>query len=106
MTRPENQMRLARFIPTGLTNIEANRRVDPKLKRDTPSDPANMTNALELDADFWVEYGAQLTQRFNAWVPRLGADDEAMGFFPSDRAISGLPNLPLHRHQFGKSSFW
>src|SRR3546814_7713215 len=35
MTRPENQMRLARFIPTGLTNIEANRRVDPKLKRDT-----------------------------------------------------------------------
>lgn len=70
MTQPENQMRLASHIPTGLTNIEANRRVDPKLKRDTPSDPANMTGALELDADFWVEYGDQLTQRFNAWVAR------------------------------------
>lgn len=70
MTRPEHQMRLPRFIPTGLTNVEANRRVDPVLKQDTPSDPANMTNALELDADFWVEYGDQLTQRFNAWVAR------------------------------------
>ncbi len=70
MTRPENQMRLARYIPTGLTNIEANRTVDPVLRQDTPSDPANMTDALELDADFWVEYGDQLTQRFNAWVAR------------------------------------
>lgn len=70
MTRPENQMRLPRYIPTGLTNIEAGARIDPLLKRDTPSDPANMTDALELDADFWVEYGDQLTQRFNAWVAR------------------------------------
>jgi putative spermidine/putrescine transport system substrate-binding protein len=70
MTQPENQVRLASHIPTGLTNIEANRRVDPKLKLDTPSDPANMVGALELDANFWVEYGDQLTQRFNAWVAR------------------------------------
>lgn len=70
MTRPENQIELARHIPTGLTNVEANRRVDPKLKLNTPSDPANMTDALELDANFWVEYGDQLTQRFNAWVAR------------------------------------
>jgi putative spermidine/putrescine transport system substrate-binding protein len=70
MTRPENQMRLASYMPTGLTSIEANRLVDPKFKLDTPSDPANMTDALELDADFWVEYGDQLTQRFNAWVAR------------------------------------
>src|SRR3546814_2015833 len=53
MPRPENQMRLARFIPTGLTNIAQNRRVDPKLTRHTPSDPANMTNATELDAHSW-----------------------------------------------------
>lgn len=70
MTRPENQMRLPRYIPTGLTSVEAGTRVDPALKRDTPSDPANMIETLELDADFWVEYGDQLTQRFNAWVAR------------------------------------
>jgi putative spermidine/putrescine transport system substrate-binding protein len=70
MTRPENQMRLPTFIPTGLTNVEAGKRIDPVYKRDTPSDPANMTDALALDGDFWVEYGDQLTQRFNAWVAR------------------------------------
>src|SRR3546814_8053932 len=46
MTRTANQIRLERHIPTGLTNVDANRRVDPKLKLDTPSDPANMTAAL------------------------------------------------------------
>ncbi|MDT9600325.1 polyamine ABC transporter substrate-binding protein [Sphingosinicella rhizophila] len=70
MTRPENQARLPRFIPTGLTSKEAGTLIDPKLKLDTPSDPANMRNALELDGNFWVEYGDQLTQRFNAWVAR------------------------------------
>lgn len=70
MTRPENQVRLPQFIPTGLTSRRANEIVDPRLKLDTPSDPRNMTNALELDANFWVEYGDQLTQRFNAWLAR------------------------------------
>lgn len=70
MTRTENQMRLPTFMPTGLTNIAASRQIDPVWKRDTPSDPANMTDALALNGDFWVEYGDQLTQRFNAWVAR------------------------------------
>jgi len=70
MTRPENQMRLPQFIPTGLTNRRAQELIDPRLRLDTPSDPRNMTNALELDANFWVEYGDQLTQRFNAWLSR------------------------------------
>lgn len=70
MTRAENQARLPQFIPTGLTNKQAGTLIDPKLKLDTPSDPANMADALELDGNFWVEYGDQLTQRFNAWVAR------------------------------------
>ena len=70
MTRPDNQMRLPQFIPTGLTSRRAAEMIDPRYRRDTPSDPGNMTNALELDADFWVEYGDQLTQRFNAWLAR------------------------------------
>ena len=70
MTRPENQVRLPQFIPTGLTSRRASEIVEPRLRLDTPSDPKNMTNALELDANFWVEYGDQLTQRFNAWLSR------------------------------------
>ncbi|HEX5182264.1 MAG TPA: ABC transporter substrate-binding protein [Allosphingosinicella sp.] len=70
VTRPESQMRLARLIPTGMTNREANQRIAPQYRENTPSDPANMRDALQLDGNFWVEYGDELTQRFNAWLAR------------------------------------
>jgi len=68
MMRPQNQLQLARLIPTGLTNKAAIAALDPQLKQDTPSNSANMAEALPLDGDFWVEYGDRLTQRFNTWV--------------------------------------
>lgn len=67
-TRPDAQMRLARIIPTGLTNKAAQQRIEPRFRQNTATDPANMGGALKLDGDFWVEYGDELTQRFNAWV--------------------------------------
>lgn len=70
ITRPESQMRLAKLIPTGVTNKAAARALPPEFRRETTANPANMANALELDGDFWVEYGDQLTQRFNVWVAR------------------------------------
>jgi putative spermidine/putrescine transport system substrate-binding protein len=70
MSKPEGQMRLARLIPTGVTNKQAGEALEAEFRRHTTSNPDNMKNALELDGDFWVEYGDQLTQRFNAWVAR------------------------------------
>ncbi|MES2045140.1 MAG: ABC transporter substrate-binding protein [Pseudomonadota bacterium] len=70
VTRPENQMALARIMPTGLTNKQAAREIEPRWRENTGTKPENMTNALALDGNFWVEYGDQLTQRFNAWVAR------------------------------------
>ncbi|MES2054329.1 MAG: polyamine ABC transporter substrate-binding protein [Pseudomonadota bacterium] len=68
VTRPENQMRLARIMPTGLTSKAAQQAIEPRYRENTATDPANMAGALKLDGDFWVEYGDELTQRFNAWV--------------------------------------
>lgn len=70
MKRPDHEVRLAYFIPTGLSNRAAIDSLDADLKRDTPSNPANLANAVELDAQFWVEHSDQLTQRFNAWAAR------------------------------------
>jgi putative spermidine/putrescine transport system substrate-binding protein len=70
MTRPENEVRLPQFIPTGLSNKAAIAQASAALKRETPSNPDNMRNALALDAEFWVENSDQLTQRFNAWAAR------------------------------------
>lgn len=70
MKQPENEKRLPVFIPTGLSNKKAIALLEPALKKDTPGNPENMTNAVELDAEFWVENSDQLTQRFNAWAAR------------------------------------
>jgi len=69
-TRPENQMNLARIMPTGLTNRAAQEAIEPRWRENTATEPENMKRALKLDGDFWVEYGDELTQRFNAWVAR------------------------------------
>jgi putative spermidine/putrescine transport system substrate-binding protein len=68
MKEPEHEMRLAHFIPTGLSNRTAIDALEPEFKRDTPSNPTNLEHAVQLDAQFWVEHVEELTQRFNAWA--------------------------------------
>jgi putative spermidine/putrescine transport system substrate-binding protein len=70
MKTPQNEMRLPRYIPTGLSNKASLAALDPALKRDTPSNPENLRHAVELDAQFWVENTDALTQRFNAWIAK------------------------------------
>lgn len=69
-TLPEQQEALARVMPTGLTNKVAQATIEPRWRENTTTEPTNMARALKLDGDFWVEYGDELTQRFNAWVAR------------------------------------
>jgi putative spermidine/putrescine transport system substrate-binding protein len=68
MKRPENEARLPLFIPTGLSNKQAIAALDPALTRDTPTNPDNLRHAVALDARFWMESSAALTQRFEDWV--------------------------------------
>lgn len=70
MKQPEHEARLAHFIPTGLSNRQAIASLEPALLVDTPSNARNLTHAVELDAQFWVEHYSELTQRFNAWLDR------------------------------------
>jgi putative spermidine/putrescine transport system substrate-binding protein len=70
MKQPENEVRLPLFIATGLSNKQAIAALDGPFKKDTPSNPDNLRNALQLDARFWMENGDSLTQRFNAWAAK------------------------------------
>ncbi|MEI9995245.1 MAG: ABC transporter substrate-binding protein [Rhizomicrobium sp.] len=70
MGEPENQVRLAKLIPTGLTNKKGIALAGPQLEQETPLGAGHMERALELDARFWVENADQLTQQFNAWLAR------------------------------------
>lgn len=66
--RPENQKVFAETIPYGPTNILAITQIDPKVRGDLPTAPANLKGARSVDTDFWIEHGEELEQRFNAWA--------------------------------------
>lgn len=67
-SKPENQAKLPKFIAYGLTNTKANALVPADLKSELPTTPENISQALPLDVDFWVENTESLTERFNAWI--------------------------------------
>jgi putative spermidine/putrescine transport system substrate-binding protein len=69
-SKPENQSKLPEYIAYGLTNLEAVKRVPEKYQAELPTVPANLKDAIPLDAGFWTDHSEELTKRFNAWLAR------------------------------------
>lgn len=65
---PEHQAKLPEFVAYGLPNKEAAAKVPAEFAKDLPTDPANMTESISLNVDFWIDNAETLTQRFNAWL--------------------------------------
>jgi putative spermidine/putrescine transport system substrate-binding protein len=64
------QSKYSALIPYGPTHQGAVAMMDPKIAADLPTAPANLKGALPSNTEFWVEYGEDLEQRFNAWAAR------------------------------------
>lgn len=65
---PENQSKLPEYIAYGLPNVAAGAALAPDVAAQLPTSPANLENAIPLDADFWVDNIEELNERFNAWL--------------------------------------
>lgn len=66
----EQQVEYAKLIPYGPTNKKANAMLKPELAEQLPTSPANLKNALAIDATFWLDHGEELERRFNAWAAK------------------------------------
>jgi len=65
---PENQSKLPQDIAYGLPNKAAAAAVPADQAVDLPTYPANMTDSIPIDIDFWNDNIEDLTKRFNAWL--------------------------------------
>ncbi|QJQ52243.1 extracellular solute-binding protein [Vitreoscilla sp. C1] len=65
---PENQVKLPDYMDYGIANKEAASQIKPEIAVNLPTTEDNLKQAIELDADFWIDNSEELTQRFNAWV--------------------------------------
>lgn len=67
---PQPQADLTRYIPYGPANLNAIAHVDAATRPDLPTTPENIGVALQVDAQFWANKGAELRSRFFAWLAK------------------------------------
>ena len=65
---PARQAALTTAIPYGPAVKGANELLPPDILAASPSAPANLANALQIDEQFWRDNGDKLGQRFDAWL--------------------------------------
>jgi putative spermidine/putrescine transport system substrate-binding protein len=69
-SQPANQSKLPEYIAYGLPNKQAAAAVPAALQAELPSAPANLSQQIPLDTEFWVDNIEPLSKRFNAWLAR------------------------------------
>lgn len=69
-SRPETQRVYSGEIPYGPTHKKAVEGMDPAIAAGLPTSAANLPGAFATNTQFWVDYGEDLEQRFNAWAAR------------------------------------
>ena len=69
-SQPVQQKNFVEAIPYGPSNIKAMDLVDETIGKKLPTAPENLQNARATDAEFWIEHGEDLEERFNAWVSK------------------------------------
>lgn len=70
-SQPDTQANYSSGIPYGPVNPAALPSLSAKQSARMPTNPENMKGAIAMDTSFWVDYGEELEQRFNAWSSRL-----------------------------------
>ncbi|WP_026872061.1 ABC transporter substrate-binding protein [Inquilinus limosus] len=68
--KPENQAKLPTKIAYGVTNKAATPLIPAEYLPGLPTNPDNMSQAVELNAEFWLENIDSLTERFNTWAAK------------------------------------
>lgn len=56
------------YYPAGVTQPEAFNFMKPEVARHSPTHPDNIRNGVQINAKYWLENQAAVTERFNAWV--------------------------------------
>jgi putative spermidine/putrescine transport system substrate-binding protein len=56
------------FYPAGVTQPEAFKFMKPEIARHSPTHPDNIKTGVQINAKYWLENQAAVTQRFNSWV--------------------------------------
>lgn len=66
----DRQVAFANTVLYGITNIEAQKKLDPAREKDLPTSEQNAQTALSLGAEFWLDHSEDLQAKFTNWLSR------------------------------------
>ena len=69
-SQPQTQKVFSEQIPYGPVHKGTLALLPKTVQEALPTAPANLEGARAVDAEFWVDHGEELEQRFNAWAAR------------------------------------
>jgi putative spermidine/putrescine transport system substrate-binding protein len=58
----------ADYFPAGVTQPEAFKYIKPEVAKNSPTHPDNIRNGVQINAKYWLDNQAAVTEKFNAWV--------------------------------------
>ncbi|WP_322364854.1 ABC transporter substrate-binding protein [Pseudomonas sp. Teo4] len=69
-SQPEPQRTFSSQIPYGPIRQDALGQLPADVQQQLPTAPSNLAEAQLVNAEFWVDHGEELEERFNAWAAR------------------------------------
>jgi putative spermidine/putrescine transport system substrate-binding protein len=59
---------LVEYFPAGVTQPDAFKYIKPDVAKNCPTYPDNIKNGVQINAKYWLDNQAGVTEKFNAWV--------------------------------------
>lgn len=65
---PQRMAALVEHFPAGVTHPDAFKHIKADVARNCPTHPDNMRTGVQINAKYWLDNQAAVTERFNAWI--------------------------------------
>ena len=65
---PQRMASLTEFFPAGVTQPDAFKHIKADIAKNCPTHPDNIRNGVQINAKYWLDNQAAVTERFNGWI--------------------------------------
>ncbi len=65
---PQRMASLVEYFPAGVTQPDAFKHIKSEIARNCPTHTDNIRNGVQINAKYWLDNQAAVTERFNAWI--------------------------------------
>ncbi len=65
---PKRMASLVEYFPAGVTQPDAFKYIKAEVAKNCPTHPDNIRNGVQINAKYWLDNQAAVTEKFNSWV--------------------------------------